>query len=135
MPEADSDSKLWGVNYEYAIGEDTTLGATYMKWSADPDEAPQRDGLDVYNLRAYTAPFSGLKGLSFEAEYAQEDNGDALDSTAWNALAAYQFDSAWQPKLSYRYAILRRRRSGDRGERGLRRAADRILRLGHLVAG
>ena len=105
MPEADSDSKLWGANYEYAIGEDTTLGATYMKWSADADEAPQRDGLDVYNLRAYTAPFSGLKGLSFEAEYVIEDNDDALDSTAWNALAAYQFGSTWQPKLSYRYAI------------------------------
>ena len=105
MPEADSDSKLWGANYEYAIGEDTTLGATYMKWSADADEAPQRDGLDVYNLRAYTAPFPGLKALSFEAEYVIEDNDDALDSTAWNALAAYQFSSAWQPKLSYRYAV------------------------------
>jgi hypothetical protein len=104
-PEADSDSKLWGANYEYAIGEDTTLGATYMKWSADADEAPQRDGLDVYNLRAYTAPFPGLKALSFEAEYVIEDNGDALDSTAWNALAAYQFSSSWQPRLSYRYAV------------------------------
>jgi hypothetical protein len=105
MPEADSDSKLWGANYEYAIGEDTTLGATYMKWSADADEAPQRVGLDVYNLRAYTAPFPGLKALSFELEYVQEDNDDLLDSTAWNALAAYQFDSTWQPKLSYRYAV------------------------------
>jgi len=105
MAEADSDSKLWGANYEYAFGEDTTLGATYMNWSADADDAPQRDGLEVYNLRAYMAPFRGLKGLSFEAEYVNEDNGDALDSTAWNALAAYQFGSAWQPKLSYRYAI------------------------------
>ena len=34
LPESDSGSKLWGVNYEYAIGEDTTLGATYMSWSA-----------------------------------------------------------------------------------------------------
>src|SRR4030095_6525841 len=25
LPEADSSSELWGVNYEYAIGEDTTL--------------------------------------------------------------------------------------------------------------
>jgi hypothetical protein len=105
VPEADSNSELWGANYEYAIGEDTTLGATYMKWSADADEAPQRDGLDVYNLRAYTAPFPGLKGLSFEAEYVKEDNGDALDSEAWNILAGYQFESSWQPKLSYRYAI------------------------------
>jgi hypothetical protein len=104
LPEATTHSKLWGVNYEYAIGEDTTLGATYMSWDADADEAPQRDGLDVYNLRAFTAPFPGLP-LSFELEYAQEDNGEALDSTAWNALAAWQFDTTWQPKVSYRYAF------------------------------
>jgi hypothetical protein len=105
LPETDSDSKLWGVNYEYAIGEDTTLGATYMKWSADAAVAPQRDGLDVYNARIYTAPLPNFKALSFEAEYALEDNGDALNSTAWSILAAYQFESAWKPKLSYRYAF------------------------------
>jgi hypothetical protein len=104
LPEADSESRLWGLNYEYAIGEDTTLGATYMKWSAN-EQAPQRDGLDVYNLRAFTAPFPNLKALSFELEWAQEDNGEALDSTAWNALAAWQFDTTWQPKVSYRYAF------------------------------
>jgi hypothetical protein len=102
---ADSETKLWGANYEYAIGEDTTLGATYTTWSADEVEAPQRDGLDVYNLRAYTAPFPGLKALAFEAEYIQEDNGDALDSTAWSLLAGYQFSSAWEPRLTYRYAL------------------------------
>ena len=67
--------------------------------------APQRDGLDVYNLRAFTAPFPNLKQLSFELEYAQEDNGELLDSTAWNALAAWQFDDSWKMKLSYRYAF------------------------------
>ena len=105
LPESDSGSKLWGVNYEYAIGEDTTLGATYMSWSAKEDMAPQRDGLDVYNLRAFTTPFPGLKQLSFELEYAQEDNGELLDSTAYNALAAWQFDDSWKMKLSYRYAF------------------------------
>ena len=29
-PEADSSTKLWGANYQYAIGEDTTLGASYL---------------------------------------------------------------------------------------------------------
>jgi hypothetical protein len=105
LPESDSDSKLWGVNYEYAIGEDTTLGVTYMKWSADPNVKPERDGLDVYNARAYTAPFPNFKALSFEAEYAVEDNGALLDSTAWTALVAYQLETAWQPKVSYRYAF------------------------------
>jgi hypothetical protein len=105
LPEADTGSRLWGANYELAIGEDTTLGATYMKWSANRDENPERDGLDVYNVRAYTAPFPGLKALSFEAEYAREDNGEALDSTGWSAQAAYELASAWTPKLSYRYAF------------------------------
>lgn len=105
VPESDSDSKLWGLNYEYAFGEHTTLGATYMKWSADDDVAPERDGLDVYNVRAYSAPFPNLRSLSFEAEYAEEDNGELLDSSAWNFLVGYQLDIAWQPKLSYRYAF------------------------------
>lgn len=105
LPESDSGSKVWGVNYEYAIGEDTTIGGTYMQFSAQPGDAPQRDGLDVYNVRVFTAPFPTMKALSFELEYAQEDNGVLLDSIAWNALAAYQFEGDWKPKLSYRYAF------------------------------
>jgi hypothetical protein len=105
LPEADTGSRLWGVNYEFAFGEETTLGATYMRWYADPDEAPQRDGLDVYDVRAYVAPFPKLKALSFEVEYAREDNGEALDSHAWTVQAAYELGVAWTPKLSYRYAF------------------------------
>ena len=124
LPEGGSNSDVWGVNYEYSFGEDTTtLGGTYMSWSADPAEAPQRDGLDVYNFRVVTAPFSGLKGLSFVGEYAQEDNGTALDSTAWNALVAYQFDTAWQPKISYRYAIF----EGDDPDTADNEAFDSLL--------
>lgn len=103
-PEADSHSKVRGVNYQYAMGEHTTLGATYMRWSANAT-APQRDELNVHNARVDTAPFKKLPGLSFQAEYALEDNDAALDATAWNVLAAYQFDQAWKLKLSYRYAF------------------------------
>lgn len=105
LPEADSGSRLWGTNYEFAVGEATTLGATYMKWYAHADQAPQRDGLNVYNARAYTTPFPNLKALSFEAEYAKEDNGAALDSNAWTAQAAYELSMPWKPKLAYRYAF------------------------------
>jgi hypothetical protein len=56
-------------------------------------------------VRAYAAPFPGLKALSFEAEYAREDNGEALDSSGWTVQAAYQLGLAWTPKLSYRYAF------------------------------
>ena len=36
LPESDTGSRLWGVNYEIEPGTDesTTLGATYMKWFA-----------------------------------------------------------------------------------------------------
>jgi len=105
LPEADSGTRLWGANYEYAIGEDTTLGATYLKLWAQRNVNPRRDGLDVYNVRAYTAPFARLKSLSFEAEYAREDNGILLDANAWTAQAAYEFGGGWKPKLSYRYAF------------------------------
>ena len=135
LPESDSGSKLWGVNFEYAIGEDTTLGATYMSWSAKESMAPQRDGLDVYNLRAFTAPFPNLKQLSFELEYALEDNGVLLDSTAWNALAAWQFEDSLEAEAVLPLRLLRRRRSGYRRERSLRRIVHRVLRLEHLVAG
>jgi hypothetical protein len=105
LPEADTGSRLWGVNYQYAIGELTTLGATYMRWYADRRVKPARDGLDVYDVRAYTAPFPNLKALSFEAEYARESNGDLLHSYAWTAQAAYELALPWKPRLSYRYAF------------------------------
>jgi len=83
--------------------EANTLGATYI--GALSDSLPNRDGMSVYNLRAYLAPFKRLAGLSMGAEYAREDNGAKLSSTAWMAQAAYEFGSvAWKPKLSYRYA-------------------------------
>ncbi|HET9317043.1 MAG TPA: alginate export family protein [Vicinamibacteria bacterium] len=107
LPEADSGSRLWGGNYELAIGEDNTFGATYMRWLARPEENPGRDGLDVFHLRAYTAPVPKLPGLAFEAEYALERNGDTLHSDAWSLQAAYEIDTAWSPRLSYRYARFR----------------------------
>jgi hypothetical protein len=100
-------SKLWGVNYEYAIGAEkkTTIGATYMKWFADPAKRPSRDGLNVFNLRAYTAPIPSAPELSLEFEYASERNGHALDSNAWTLQASYELKNVeWKPKLSYRYA-------------------------------
>jgi hypothetical protein len=105
LEESDSGSRLWGTNYEVTVGEHTTLGATYMKWFANRTIAPQRDGLHVINLRAYTAPFSSAPDLSFEFEYASERNGEALDSNAWTLQGAYELsDVSWEPKLSYRYA-------------------------------
>jgi len=103
LPENDTDTRLLGANYEYKFGETTTLGATYMKWRSKT--IPRRDHLDVYNLRAYTAPIPAATDLSFELEYAAERNGDTLHADAWTASAAYSFSHvSWKPKLTYRYA-------------------------------
>jgi len=104
LPEAASGSKLLGFNYELALGTATTLGATYLRGFAHADQKPTRDGLNVYNLRLFTAPLSSLPGLGFEGEYAREHNGSLLDSTAWTVQASYEFDVAWKPRLSYRFA-------------------------------
>jgi len=108
VPESETGTRVAGANYERALGSSTTLGATYMHFMADSLAA--RDGMNVYNLRAYTSPLRKLPGLSFEAEYAMEDNGDLRSATAWNVLAAYELSkSSWKPRISYRYAFF----SGD----------------------
>ena len=105
LPENETGSRVWGANYEYRRGEHSTFGATYMKWQARPDIEPQRDGLDVYNVRAYTAPIPSARQLSFEVEYAAERNGDALAADAWVAAVAYELSEAlWTPTITYRYA-------------------------------
>jgi hypothetical protein len=104
VPESETGTRVFGANYQLALGDATTIGASYLQFQAD--SLPARDGMDVYNLRAYTAPLRALPGLSFELEFAREENADLVGSTAWNALAAYQLSGMnWQPKISYRYAV------------------------------
>src|SRR5262245_11255439 len=105
LNEFDSGTRLWGANYELALGERSTLGATYMKFNAHEDLEPGRDGLNVFNWRTYAAP-SFAPDASFEFEYASERNGDALRSNAWTLLGAYQLSALrFAPKISYRYAF------------------------------
>jgi hypothetical protein len=108
LDEGESGSRLTGLNYELRLGPDdtTTLGATFMRWFADPDVKPGRDGLNVMNVRAYTAPIPGVPDLAFEFEYASESNGEALQSNAWTVQGGYTFsDAPWTPAISYRYAF------------------------------
>ena len=103
VPESETGTRLFGGNYEYAFNETNTVGATYLNFQAD--SLPARDGMSVYNLRAYLAPFRRLPDLSLGAEFAREENGDLIGSTAWMAQGAYQLSKmGWQPKISYRYA-------------------------------
>jgi len=105
VPESKTGSRLTGVNYEYAAGENSVFGATYIKAWANRAVVRDRDGMNVFNAHAYTAPFPNLSDLSFELEYAHEKNGDLMHSTAYSATGAYQFSKiAWKPKFSYRYA-------------------------------
>ena len=107
LTESDSGSRLWGANYELDDRRRHDARSDLHEVVRQPgDQAPQRDGLNVVNLRAYTAPFSSAPDLSFEFEYASERNGEALDSNAWTLQGAYEFSNvSWKPKLSYRYAF------------------------------
>jgi hypothetical protein len=104
VPESETGTRLWGGNYEYAFNEGNTVGASYLHFNSD--SLPLRDGMSVFNARAYLAPFNRLPDLSFAGEFAREENGDLLGSTAWTAQGAYQLSKLhWTPKLSYRYAF------------------------------
>ena len=106
LPEAETGTKLWGVNYELAVGENSTLGVTYIKASADQNKLQLRDGMDVYDGRAFLVPFSSLPGLSLELEYVLK-TGDEMESTGWTAQLGYELsDVTWKPRLSYRYTSL-----------------------------
>jgi len=106
VPETKTGTHVFGANYELAMGESNTIGASYLGLTSD--SLPNRDGMSVYNLRAYLSPFKRLAGLSLGAEYANESNGSALSSTAWMAQAAYELGSVnWKPKVSYRYAYFK----------------------------
>ena len=103
VPESETGTRVFGANYEFALNETNTLGASYLNFQSD--SLPDRDGMSVYDLRANLAPFKRLPDLSFAAEFAREENGDLLGSTGWYAQAAYQLSNVgWTPKLSYRYA-------------------------------
>jgi hypothetical protein len=66
--------------------------------------------MNVYNLRAFLAPFKKMPNIGLEGEFAREDNGDILGATAWTAQASYEFTKTkWKPRVSYRYASF----SGD----------------------
>ena len=105
LPEHDTDTRLWGVNLEHQIGDKTTIGGTYMKWRSKT--IPTRDHLDVYDVRAFTAPIPDAQDLSFEFEYAAERNiSTPVHADAWYGQAAYELSKVtWKPKFSYRYAF------------------------------
>jgi len=106
VPENVTGTRLAGANYQYAAGKNSTFGVTWLRAFAHPTVLPDRDGMNVFNARAYTAPFPKLSDLSFELEYANEENHKLMHSTAWSALGAYQLSKLpWKPKVSYRYAF------------------------------
>jgi len=105
LPEVETGSRVWGVNYELHPRETSTFGVTFLKAFADASVEPGRDGLNVFNVRAYTTPIRRHEAWSLEFEYAGERNGDALSSHAWSLRNAYELTAVrWTPKLSYRYA-------------------------------
>jgi len=106
LPENDTGTRLWGGNYEFSAGEHSTLGISYLKLFAHPDIKPNRDGMNVINLRAYLAPIPKATNLTLDFEYASERNGDLLNSNAWYVKPGYALNNvSWKPTFTYRYAF------------------------------
>jgi hypothetical protein len=115
--EADDDygnTELYGLNVEY-VNDAGVIGVTWMQVTdADAGGYENRDGMDVFSIRAQGTPLHALgnEDLFMAFEYALERGGDNLDVDAkgWYAEAGYTFSNLpWTPTLSYRYAFF----SGD----------------------
>ena len=135
LEESDSDTKLWGLNYEITLGEHSTIGATYMKFDANSDVRPGRDGLNVFNLRivrgARQIPARPLVRvrvrLGAKRRRARLERVDAAGRLSGRL-------GLVEAEALVSLCLLPGRRSGDAGQRGVRSAAARVLRLGQLVA-
>ncbi|WP_248796412.1 alginate export family protein [Pseudomonas sp. MWU13-2105] len=111
------DFRMTGVNLDYNLDDQVTLGAMAMKVSAlgpKGSTLPQRrDGMLVYNLRALNAKVPGIANLTLNGEYALErgsGEGVDYDANAWYGQADYAFNTLpLTPVIGYRYASF----SGD----------------------
>jgi hypothetical protein len=87
-----------GVNLEYTFSGGITTGLTYMVVDARLEDT---DDLDVWSGRL---GWSGLGGLELNGEYVIEDSRQ-IDADGWYGEIGWSFaESAWAPRVSYRYA-------------------------------
>lgn len=110
------DFRMTGVNLDYTLDDQVTLGAMAMKVkSLGPQGATplRRDGMQVYNLRVLNAKVPGVSALTLNSEYAvQRGSGEGVDydARAWYGQADYVFEALpLTPIIGYRYASF----SGD----------------------
>lgn len=110
------DYRLNGVNLDYDLAGQATLGAMALKVDSLTREYStpiRRDGMELTNLRVLKAKLPGLDALTLNGEYAiQRGSGDGVDydARAWYAQADYNFaEVPLTPTLGYRYTVF----SGD----------------------
>jgi len=88
-----------GANLEYTFDSGVTAGTTYLV--VDAKNLPDTASLDVWSGRL---GWSGLGGLELNGEYVIEDSSQ-IDVDGYYGEVAWSFaDSAWSPRISYRYA-------------------------------
>jgi len=105
------DYRMNGVNLDYELDGQVTLGAMAMQLDALASNSPARaarDGMQVYNLRVLRGKVPGVPALTLNAEYAvQRGAGDGVKyaANAWYAQVDYAFEQLpLTPVLGYRYA-------------------------------
>jgi hypothetical protein len=112
-----ADTELVGLNLEYQRTQGT-LGLLAMRGIAanaafNPTNPDNRQGLNVFSLRAHGTPLASAPNWFFSGEVTRQWNNESTRNVrayAGYAEAAYTFaEAAWTPTLSYRYALF----SGD----------------------
>ena len=106
--DPNNNTGVGGFTLDYALGDFGGIGGGYYSVSS---EGKPRDGMDIIDARFNITPFrkflpdSVFAPLTFEGEYVNQDNGDALDAAGWYLSGQYAWkDVTWSPSLTYRYA-------------------------------
>ena len=94
-----------GVNLEYAVNKNNTIGFTYLH--TYNTENLSADGLDVFDGRLDITPLPFWTQLTLNAEYVFEQNGTVFQSNGGFAKLSYEFqDAPWSPSISFRFTGL-----------------------------
>lgn len=103
------NTRAGGGSMQYAVADSATFGGSFSVIESD---LPDRDGMQVLNLRGSIRPFALANGptmlrpLTLDGEFVCEQRDNDLPSGfGWYAAVSYQWSEVpWKPELTYRYA-------------------------------
>jgi opacity protein-like surface antigen len=134
LPESDSASATYGVNFEYSWNERQHPGRQYTSWTANGFAARTRRSRHVEHARLAHAD-SLVEGPLLRARVRQGRQRRPARQQCLERAGRLAVRRRLEAEALVSLRGVRGRRPEHGEERILRRPVDRLLRLGHLVAG